>query len=311
MSGSEIADLQRKIVELKEEKGAILLAHNYQIIEVQETADFVGDSLELCRRAQGVEGSDLIVFCGVDFMAETASVLNPDKRVVIPNLEARCPMAAMLPMSVLREAKKDHPEAAVVVYVNTLAETKAESDVTCTSANAVEIIAQLKEETVLFGPDRNLVWYVSRRVPDKTIIPIPDYGHCNVHRFFGEGTEAMELKRKYPDAELLVHPECEPEFQLKADHVLSTGGIYRRCVESDAKVFIIGTEVGMIDRLRREVPGKTFLPAKEHAECSAMKRIDLENTLEALRLEEPVVKVPEDVAKRARIPIERMLEMSR
>jgi quinolinate synthase len=311
MSGSEIADLQRKIIELKEEKGAILLAHNYQIIEVQEIADFVGDSLELCRRAQGVEGSDLIVFCGVGFMAETASLLNPDKRVVIPSLAARCPMAAMLPMSVLREARENHPEAAVVVYVNTLAEAKAESDVTCTSANAAEIIAQLDEETVLFGPDRNLVWHVSRRVPDRTIIPIPDYGHCNVHRFFGEGTEAMELKRKYPDAELLVHPECEPEFQLKADHVLSTGGIYRRCVESDAKVFIIGTEVGMVDRLRREIPEKTFLPAKEHAECSAMKRIDLENTLGALRLEEPVVEVPDDIARRARIPIERMLEMSR
>jgi quinolinate synthase len=152
---------------------------------------------------------------------------------------------------------------------------------------------------------------VSRRVPDRTIIPIPDYGHCSVHRFFGEGTEAMELKRKYPDAELLVHPECEPEFQLKADHVLSTGGIYRRCLESDSKVFIIGTEVGMVDRLRREIPGKTFLPAKEHAECSAMKRIDLENTLDALRLEEPVVEVPDDIARRARIPIERMLEMRR
>ncbi|MDH5790899.1 MAG: quinolinate synthase NadA [Candidatus Bathyarchaeota archaeon] len=311
MSPPGTEELQRRILELKEEKGALLLAHNYQVGEIQEVADFVGDSLELCRRAQEVEEADLIVFCGVDFMAETASILNPDKRVVIPNLAARCPMAAMLPMSVLREAKENNPEAAVVVYVNTLAEAKAESDVTCTSANAAEIITQLEEETVLFGPDRNLVWYVSSRVPDKTIIPVPDYGHCNVHRFFGEGTEAMELKRKYPKAELLVHPECEPEFQLKADHVLSTGGIYRRCVESDAKVFIIGTEVGMVDRLRREIPGKTFLPAKEHAECSAMKRIDLENTLEALRLEEPVVEVPDDIARRARIPIERMLAMSR
>jgi quinolinate synthase len=310
LKSPEIAELQREIVGLKEEKGAILLAHNYQVIEIQEIADFLGDSLELCREAQGVEDSDLIVFCGVDFMAETASVLNPEKRIVIPSLAARCPMAAMLPISVMREAREAHPEAAVVVYVNTLADAKAESDVTCTSANATEIIAQLEEETVLFGPDRNLAWHASRRVPDKTIIPIPDYGHCNVHRFFGEGTEAMELKRKHPDAELLVHPECEPEFQLKADHVLSTGGMYRRCVESDAKVFIIGTEVGMVDRLRREIPGKTFLPAKEHAVCSAMKRINLENTLEALRLEEPVVKVPEDLARRARIPIERMLEMS-
>ena len=311
MSQPEIGELQGKIVDLKEEKGALLLAHYYQVIEIQEVADFVGDSLELCRRAQGVEDAELIVFCGVDFMAETAFILNPGKKVVIPTSTARCPMAAMLPLSVLREAKEAHPGAPVVLYVNTLAEAKAEADVTCTSANAADIIAQLEEETVLFGPDRNLVWYASKRVPGKAIIPIPDYGHCYVHRFLGDGSEAMELKKKYPDAELLVHPECEPEFQLKADHVLSTGGIYRRCVESDAKIFIIGTEVGMVGRLRREIPGKTFLPAKEYAECSAMKRITLENTLEALRLEEPVVEVPDDIAERARIPIERMLEMSR
>ena len=311
MSQPEIEELQGKILDLKEEKGALLLAHNYQVIEIQEVADFVGDSLELCRRAQGVEDADLIVFCGVDFMAETASILNPGKKVVIPTSTARCPMAAMLPVSVLMEAKTAHPGAPVVLYVNTLAEAKAEADVTCTSANAADIIAQLEEETVLFGPDRNLVWHASRRIPEKTIIPIPDFGHCYVHRFLGDGSEAMKLKKKYPDAELLVHPECEPEFQLKADHVLSTGGIYRRCKESDAKIFIIGTEVGMVGRLRREIPGKTFLPAKEYAECSAMKRITLENTLEALRLEEPVVEVPDDTAKRARIPIERMLEMSR
>lgn len=311
MKPSEVAELQKEIVELKEEKGAILLAHNYQVIEIQEIADFIGDSLELCRKAQGIRQSDLIVFCGVDFMAETASILNPDKRVVIPSLEALCPLAAMLPVAAVREARRNHPDAALVVYVNTLAEAKAEADVMCTSANAAKIISGLDEETVLFGPDRNLAWYASRRVPEKKIIPVPADGHCYVHRFFGDGAEAMELKRKHPGAELLVHPECEPEFQLNADHVLSTGGIYRRCVESDANVFIIGTEVGMVGRLRREIPGKTFLPAKEHAECSGMKRINLENTLEALRLEEPVVNVPEDVARRARIPIERMLEMSR
>ncbi len=311
MKSREVTELQRDIVKLKEERDAILLAHNYQIIEIQEIADFIGDSLELCRKAQGTEKRDLIVFCGVDFMAEMASILNPEKKVVIPTQSARCPMAAMLPMGVLRGAKEAHPEAATVVYVNTLAEAKAEADVTCTSANTAEIIAQLEEETVLFGPDRNLAWFASRRVPEKTIIPIPEHGHCYVHRFFGEGSEAMELKRRYPDAELLVHPECEPEFQLKADHILSTGGMYRRCVESDAKVFIIGTEVGLVDRLRREIPGKTFLPAKEHAECSAMKRITLENTLKAIQEEAPIVKVPDEIARKARTPIERMLEMSR
>jgi len=304
-------ELQRKILELKEEKGALLLAHNYQVGEIQEVADFIGDSLELCRRAQQVEEAELIIFCGVDFMAETASILNPDKRVVIPSLEALCPLAAMLPVAAVKDARRAHPDAALIVYVNTLAEAKAEADVVCTSANAAEVISGLDEEKVLFGPDRNLAWYASRRVPDKKIIPVPADGHCYVHRLFGDGSEAMELKRRHPGSELLVHPECEPEFQLKADHVLSTGGIYRRCAESDARVFIIGTEVGMVDRLRREIPGKTFLPAGEHAICSAMKKITLENTYRALRDEEPIMKVPDDVAERARAPIERMLSMSR
>ena len=307
----ELTGLQRKIVELKEEKNALLLAHNYQRIEIQEIADFVGDSLELCRRAQGVEDRELIVFCGVDFMAETASILNPQKKVVIPSAKAICPMAAMLPLQVLKNVKEEYPGAPVVLYVNTLAEAKAEADVTCTSANAAEIVARLEEDTILFGPDVNLAWYVSQRVPEKTLVPVPDYGHCIVHRFLGDSSEAMDLKNKYPDAELLVHPECEPEFQEKADFVLSTGGIYRRCKESPAKVFIIGTEVGMVDRLRREIPGKTFLPAKEYSECAAMKRITLENTYEALKNEAPVIHVPEEIAARARIPIQGMLEMSR
>ena len=306
-----LSDLQRRIVNLKEEKDALLLAHNYQIIEIQEIADFVGDSLELCRKAQKVKDKELIVFCGVVFMAETASVLNPEKKVVIPSAKAQCPLAAMQSLDVLREMKEAHPGAPVVLYVNTLAEAKTEADVTCTSANADEIVAQLEEDTVLFGPDRNLAWYVSQRVPDKTVIPVPEDGHCYVHRFFGDGSEVMALEEEYPDAELLVHPECDPEFQRKADFVLSTGGMYRRCMESPAEAFIIATEAGMVDRLRREIPGKTFLSAKEHAECAAMKRIDLENTLEALVNETPVVRVPKEVAEMARIPIERMLEMSR
>lgn len=298
-------------MELKEEKNALLLAHNYQTIEIQEIADFVGDSLELCRRAQGVKDRELIVFAGVDFMAETASILNPQKKVVIPSAKAICPMAAMLPLKVLKNTMKEYPGAPLVLYVNTLAEVKAEAYVTCTSANAAEIVAQLEGDTILFGPDVNLAWYVSQKVPEKTLVPVPDYGHCRVHRFLGDGSEAMELKKQYPDAELLVHPECEPAFQKKADFVLSTGGIYRRCKESSAKVFIIGTEVGMVERLRREIPGKTFLPAKKYSECASMKRITLENTYEALQNEAPVVRVPEEIAARARIPIQRMLEMSR
>jgi quinolinate synthase len=306
----EPSELQTKIIELKEEKDALLLAHNYQIDEIQVIADYIGDSLGLCRKAQGVEDKDMIVFCGVDFMAETASILNPQKKVVIPTTRARCPMAAMLPLKVLRAMKEAHPGAPVVLYVNTLADVKAEADVTCTSSNAAEIVAQMEGDTVLLGPDRNLAWYVSQRVPHKEVIPVPDYGHCNVHRFMGDGSEAMELKKRHPDAELLVHPECEPEFQEKADFILSTGGMYRRCKESDAGTFIIATEMGLVHRLRREIPGKTFLPAKERTECAAMKRIDLENTLQALKDEGPVVKVPQDIADRARLPIERMLKMS-
>ena len=307
----EVTELQRKIVELKEEKNALLLAHNYQIIEIQEIADFVGDSLELCQKAQTAHDSELIVFCGVDFMAETASILNPLKKVVIPSAKAVCPMAAMLPLKVLRSMKEAYPGAPVVLYVNTLTEAKAEADITCTSANATEIVSQMEGDTVLFGPDVNLAWYVSERVPEKTVVPVPDNGHCHVHRFIGDGSEAMELKRKYPDAELLVHPECEPEFQKKADHVLSTGGMYRHCMESPSKVFIIGTEAGMVDRLRREIPGKTFLPAKKFSECAAMKRITLENTYDSLLNEAPVIRIPEELASRARVPIERMLELSR
>ena len=311
MVSQDVSDLQRKILAIKGEKNALLLAHNYQVPEIQEIADFVGDSLELCMRAAGIEDAGLIVFCGVDFMAETAALLNPDKKVVLPSASARCPMAAMLPARVLREAKEAHPGAPVVLYVNTLAEAKAEADVSCTSANAAEIIRRLDSDTVLFGPDVNLVFHVSRLNPEKTIIPVPADGYCYVHRFLGDGTEALELKRKYPDAELLVHPECNPEFQLKADRVLSTGQMYRRCARSESKVFIIATEVGMIERLRREIPGKTFLPAKKYAECAAMKRITLENTYQALKQEKPVVTVPEEIAERARAPIERMIEMTR
>jgi len=303
-------ELQSKIKELKAEKNAVLLVHNYQVPEIQEIADFLGDSLELCRKAQGVE-ADIIVFCGVDFMAETASILNPEKRVLLPNLNARCPMAAQLPVKTLLEVKRAHPGVPVVLYVNTLAEAKAECDVVCTSANASQIVEKLGAKEVIFGPDWNLGYYVSKRTPGVKLISAPAHGFCNTHRLLGNGDKAMELKRQHPDAELLVHPECEPELQERAGYVLSTGGIYRRCKESPAKTFIIATEIGMIDRLRREIPGKVYLPADSNLECPTMKRITLQNTYEALRDEKPVVKVPEELRLRALRPIQRMLEMSR
>jgi quinolinate synthase len=302
--------IQRDILELKKEKNALLLAHNYQIPEIQVLADYIGDSLGLCRAAQKAENVDLIIFCGVDFMAESASVLNPDKKVILPTLKARCPMAAMLPINKLLEAKKVYPDAPIVLYVNTLAETKAEATVTCTSANADIIVRKLNTDTVIFGPDENLAYYIQKRVPNVNIITIPEFGHCNVHRFLGKGDEAMILKSKYPKAELIIHPECEPEFQERADYVLSTGGMVKRVKESETKTFIIGTEIGLIHRLRREFPGKTFLPVKAYAECASMKRITLKNTFEALVNEDPEVRVPEHIATRVRIALERMLELS-
>ena len=303
-------ELQEKILKIKKEKNALLLVHNYQISEIQEIADFLGDSLELCRKAQSAENVDMIVFCGVDFMAETAKVLNPDKKVVIPSGKAICPMAGMLSMDVLLDAKKRYPEAPVVLYVNTLAEAKAEATSICTSANADKIVKKLGAKQVIFGPDKNLGYYVKKRVPDVELIYVPEDGHCLVHRFLGDGEDAMELKKKHPGAEVWAHPECEPEFQDKADYVLSTGGMVKRAKETPAKTIIVGTEEGLVIRLKRENPEKNFLPAKKHAICGAMKRVTLENLYYALINEEPVVEVPDDIADRARVAIERMLEMS-
>jgi quinolinate synthase len=302
--------LQEKILEIKKQKNALLLVHNYQVPEIQEIADFLGDSLELCREAQRAKDVDMIVFCGVDFMAETAKVLNPDKKVVIPSAKAICPMAGMLSMDVLLEAKKKYPDAPVVLYVNTLAEAKAEATVTCTSANADKIVKQLGAKQVIFGPDKNLAYFVRKRVPGVEIIDVPEDGHCRVHRFIGNGDEAIELKKQYPGSEVWAHPECEPEFQERADYVLSTGGMVKRAKETDAKVIIVGTEEGLIDRLQRENPEKTFLPAKKYAVCGAMKRITLENLFMAIVNEEPVVEVQAEIADRARLAIMRMLEMS-
>ncbi len=302
-------NLQQRILEVKKQKNALLLVHNYQVSEIQEIADVLGDSLELCRKAQEAEDADMIVFCGVDFMAETAKVLNPDKKVVIPSRKAVCPMAGMLSMDVLREAKAMYPDAPVVLYVNTLAMAKAEATVTCTSANADNIVRQLGAKQVIFGPDKNLGYFVQKRLPDVELTYVPEDGYCRVHRFIGKGEEAMELKKRHPGSEVWAHPECEPEFQDKADYVLSTGGMVRRANETDTEIIIVGTEEGLIDRLHREHPEKKFLPAKKHSVCGAMKRITLENLYVAMVDEEVEVHVPDEIAKKAAVAIERMLKM--
>jgi quinolinate synthase len=306
----KMVKLQREIIELKKKKNATILVHNYQIPEIQKLADFLGDSLELCRETQNVLDSDLIVFCGVNFMAETAAILNPDKKVIIPSERARCPMAAMLTRERLIKIKNIHPNIPVVLYVNTLAEAKAEASVVCTSANADKIVRGLGTKKILFGPDKNLGYFVEKRVPEVEIIMVPDDGYCYVHRFIGNGDEVKELKKHYNDAEVWAHPECEPAFQDLADHVLSTGGMIRRAKESNACSFIVGTEIGLIDRLRMENPDKTFIPAKKYSECAAMKSIDLNNLRDSLKYEKYIVKVPDEISYKARSSIVTMLNMS-
>lgn len=299
--------IKNAILKLKDEHNAIILAHNYQREEIQLLADYIGDSLDLARYSTKVDAS-LILFCGVDFMAETAAILNPKKTVLIPDPEARCPMAAQLPAQLVREAKREHPGAAVVLYVNTLAEARAEADVTCTSANAPLIVNALDEEEILFGPDRNLAWFVQQR-SDKKIIPLPDRGYCYVHRMFSPA-DIMLLKERYPDAEVLVHPECDPEVQNLASHICSTSQMLLRAKASPAKRFIIVTEVGLVDRLRREFPDKEFIPALETAVCKQMKKHTLEKLYLALRDKKHVVRVPPNIATKVRAATERMLEIS-
>ncbi len=301
--------LQEEILNLKKEKNAIILSHNYQTKEIQEIADFMGDSLELCIKASQIDDKDLVVFCGVDFMAETAFILNPDKKIVIPDTGAECPMAHMLPAPEVRKAKEKYPDAAVVLYVNTLAEAKAEADVLCTSANALKIVESLEEDTILFGPDQNLAWYVAQHT-DKEIIPIPEGGHCYVHKMFTPA-DILFLKEEHPEAPVLVHPECNPEVQEIADQVLSTGGMLQEVAESENEEFIIATEVDMVTRLKREIPDKKTMPAFEEAICENMKLHTLEKVKNSLINEEFLVTVPEDIAAKALKSVKRMLELSK
>jgi quinolinate synthase len=301
--------LQKEILELKKEKNAIILAHNYQTGDIQEIADFLGDSLELCIKASQIEDADIVVFCGVDFMAETAAILNPEKLIVLPDKNAECPMAHMLKAEEIKTYKKRYPDAAVVLYVNTLAEAKAEADILCTSANAVKVVESLDNNRILFGPDTNLGWFVSHQIKDKEIIPAPEGGHCYVHKMFNLA-DLYFLREKYPEAEILVHPECDPEVQEYADHVLSTGGMMAHTKKSEKTTFIIGTEYDLVTRLRRENPDKTFIPALDDALCENMKLHTLEKVKNSLLNQEFVVKVPDDIAKKAKVAIDRMLEVS-
>lgn len=304
-----INEIQKEIEQLKEEKNAIILSHNYQPKEIQEIADFLGDSLELCIKASEIEDKDLVIFCGVDFMAETAYILNPDKKIVIPDLNADCKMANMLHEDELLEAMEKHPDAAVVLYVNSIAEAKQHADTLCTSANAVKVVDSLDSDKILFGPDNNLANHVAEKL-DKEIIPVPAGGHCYVHDNIT--VEDVENKRKeYPNAEIICHPECKIEVQHACDVVLSTGGMLKHIAESDKDEFILGTEVDMITRLNKEVPGKKIYPLVEDAICETMKFHTLEKVKEALETEQPEVKLPETVREKSLKAVEHMLNASK
>ncbi|KZX15305.1 quinolinate synthase A [Methanobrevibacter cuticularis] len=304
-----LTDLQKEILKLKDEKNAIILAHNYQPKEIQEIADFLGDSLELCIKATEITDKDLVVFCGVDFMAETAFILNPKKKIVIPDKEAECPMAHMLTPEQIKEAKKRHPDAAVVLYVNSLASAKAEADILCTSSNALKVVESLKEDKILFGPDNNLARFVANQT-DKEIIPIPEGGHCYVHKMFHEG-DIIFKKEEHPDAEIIVHPECNEEVQKLADYVLSTGGMINQVKNSKSKEFIIGTEIDLITRINREIPEKKSYPLLNDAICKTMKLHTLEKVKNSLETEEYRIFVDEEIAKKSLSAVKKMIEVSK
>jgi quinolinate synthase len=289
---------------LKKEKKAVILAHNYQRPEIQDMADYVGDSIELSRKAAEEKDAEMIVFSAVDFMAESAAILNPGKKVLLPCLGARCPMAQMLTVDEIKRAKKMYPKAPVVLYVNTLAVCKAQCDVCCTSANAVEVIRSLDAETILFGPDKNLAEYVSE-ITGKNLIPLPENGFCPTHLLF-QPEDVKVLRMQYPDATVMVHPECSSDMRKVADYVGSTSKMCRYAKESSAKNFIVGTEEGILHRLRNENPTKNFYLAYEGAVCPNMKLTRLEQLYAALKEEKNVVKVPEAVAQKARSSLERM-----
>ncbi len=298
--------LQERIDALRKEKNAVILAHNYQIPEIQDVADFVGDSLGLAMQASKTE-ADIIVFCGVDFMAESAKILNPTKTVLIPEVSARCPMAAMCDPHGLRLLKKDFPYAKVVSYVNTSAECKAESDVCCTSSNAVKIVKLIDATRIIFVPDENLASYVQRFFDDKDIIPWP--GYCPTHDQITV-EKIQKIRKSHPDAVILVHPECRPEVIDIADVVKSTEGMVNYIQSSSEKEFIIGTEREMIYRLKKLNPDKEFYDIPG-AVCPNMKLTTPESVVRALENLTHKVEIRPDIMKRARAPLEKMMEMGR
>jgi quinolinate synthase len=292
----EISTLRRKL-------NAIILAHNYQRAEVQDIADYTGDSLELSRKAAATD-ADLIVFCGVHFMAETAKILSPEKTVLLPDKEAGCPMADMITADQLEEEKAKYPGVQVVCYVNSSAAVKAGSDICCTSANAVQVVQAMDHDRpILFIPDQYLGHY-AMRMAGKAMHLWP--GYCPTHMKIGI-KDVVSMRQRYPQAKVLVHPECRPDVIDAADEALSTGGIIRYALSYEGSTLIIGTEIGILHRLRKENPAVEYVPITERGLCPNMKRITLEKVLWSMVAMKPQIEVPEDIRQRALTAVERML----
>lgn len=296
--------MEEEIKRIKREKEAVILAHNYQIPEIQDVADFVGDSLELARKSTEIT-CKTIVFCGVRFMAETAKILSPGKKVLLPEIDAGCPLADMAEPGEVLELKKQHPAAWIVSYVNTSAEIKAITDVCCTSANAAKVVGNVPAEEVIFLPDRNLCAYVRKQVPEKKIICWD--GYCFVHRNFTV-EEVKRVREAHPDAEIIVHPECNPEVQELADGIYSTSGMLRRARETESRTLVVATEEGMLYRLKKENPGKEFYSLGSPKICYNMKKITLKSLKAALEKERYEITLPGEIMKKARLSLERMIE---
>ncbi len=324
------AVLRDRIKKLKKDLNAIILAHNYQRPEVQDIADITGDSLELSRAAAKTDFK-VIVFCGVHFMAESASILSPDKTVLLPEIDAGCPMADMVTAEgprktrrdlfqelygitfsfpdtyTIRDIKRQHPGVPVVAYVNTSAAVKAESDICCTSSNVVKVVESLKEDTVICIPDRNLSAFAAKRTKKKIIAWD---GFCNVHHVQLTMNDVTAAKTEHPQALLVAHPECPPEIQDRADHITSTSGMLKFCRESKEREFIIGTEEGLLHRLRKENPDKTFYVLSRKMVCPNMKRTHLSSVAAALEKMQYVIKVPDEIRIPAKRALDRMLEIA-
>lgn len=302
----EHKELVKKIQELKKEKNAIVLAHTYQNVEIDEVADFSGDSLYLSQQAAKTN-ADVIVFAGVYFMAETAKILSPQKTVLLPNLNAGCAMADKINLAQLRAFKEKHPNIPVVCYVNSTAEVKSESDICCTSANAVNVVKSLNAKEVLFVPDQHLGSYVESQLEGVKVITYP--GFCPIHHSITVD-DVKEKKALYPNAQVMVHPECQKEVTQMANFVGSTTAIIKEVKNSDKKEFIIVTEKGVVERLERDCPDKKFVLINEKAICETMKLLKLENILNALQNNEYEITVDEEISKKAIKAIDRMVNIN-